>query len=132
MKILICRGNRETPKSYPYWDELLALLKDHEIKEITGILSEQEIIDLVNWSDTYITVDSFLPHLCNEKKLKPGVVIWGLSDPKLFGFPQNTNLLKGRMYLRPRQFLWWKDVPVNEDAFVKPEVVLEAILSKRK
>ena len=132
MKIVICRGNIRNAKSYPYWDELLVLLKDHEIKEIKGILPEQEIIDIVNESDLWISIDSFLPHLCNYKKLKPGIVIWGLSDPVLFGFPQNINLLKGKMYLRPDQYGLWKDIKENPDAFVKPEVVLEAILGKGK
>ena len=127
MKILICRGNLETPKSYPHWDALLELLKGPEILEIRGLLPEQEIVELVNRADTFISIDSFLPHLCNYKKLKPGIVLWGLSDPLLFGYPQNVNLLKGRMYLRTDQYGFWKDVKANPDAFVGPEVVLAAI-----
>jgi hypothetical protein len=127
MKILICRGNFDTPKSYPYWEELLNLLKDNEIKEIRGILSENEIIDLVNWSDVWITIDSFLPHLCAFKKLKPGIVIWGVSDPEIFGYPHNTNILRSRSYLRPNQFLFWTGVPINKDAFVVPSGVVKLL-----
>ena len=61
MKILINRGNKQNAKSYPFWDELLLLLKDYEVKEIKGILPEKDIIDLINWSDIWITIDTFLP-----------------------------------------------------------------------
>jgi hypothetical protein len=130
MKILICRGNFESPKSYPYWTELLDLLKDNEIKEIKGILTEKEIIDLVNWSDIWISIDSFLPHLCAFKKLKPGIVVWGKSDPEMFGYKHNTNLLKSRDNLRPgkEQFMWWKDVPYNKEIFVLPQEIKEHIV----
>ncbi len=131
MKILIVRGNKQNTKSYPYWEELILLLKDHEIKEIKEILPEQEIIDLVNWSDVWITIDSFLPHLCAYHKLKRGIVIWGKSDPLLFGYPHNINLLKDKKYLRKMQFRdWvspWNDVEWNKEAFVSPETILEAL-----
>jgi ADP-heptose:LPS heptosyltransferase len=129
MNILVIRGNIQTAKSYPdpYWDELIKLLKDHEIKEIKGILPEQEIIDLVNWCDTWISIDSFLQHLCAYKNLKPGIVLWGLSDPELFGYKHNINLLKDRKYLRPDQYRWWNDVPYNADAFISPDEVIKAL-----
>ena len=129
MKILICRGNFETPKSYPHWKELLELLKDHEVKEIKGILTEDEIINVVNWSDIWITVDSFLPHLCTFKKLKHGIVLWGVSDPRVFGYETNINLLKSRDNLRSiqDQFKWWKDVPYNSDVFVTAEEIVKEV-----
>jgi hypothetical protein len=125
--ILICRGNTETPKSYPYWSTLLPLFKDYEIKEITGILSEDEIIQLVNDCILWISIDSFISHLCAYKKLKSGVVIWGLSDPLIFGYPHNINILKDRKYLRPDQWRWWRDVPYQKEAFLEPEKVFEII-----
>lgn len=132
MKILICRGNVDSPKSYPYWDELMQLIKHHEIKELKGILTEQEIIDLVDWCDTWITIDSFLPHLCAFKKLKPGIVIWGKSDPEIFGYTHNTNLLRSRVNLRPGidQFKWWNGVPHETRVFVSAKEVSKAIQDK--
>jgi hypothetical protein len=127
MKILVCRGNFETPKSYPYWKEFLELIHENEIKEIRGILSENEIVELVNWCDVWITVDSFLPHLCAFKKLKRGIVIWGKSDPEKFGYNSNINLLKDKAYLRPDQFRWWKDISFNKDVFVAPHKVVKAL-----
>ncbi len=131
MNILINRGNIQNTKSYPFWDELILLLKDHEIKEIKGILTEKEIIDLVNWATVWIATDSFLQHLCAYHKLKKGIVIWGKSDPLLFGYPHNINLLKDRKYLRKMQFRdWvsaWNDVEWNHDTFVSPETILDAI-----
>ena len=127
MKILISRGNIQNAKSYPFWDELILLLKNHEIKEIKGILPEHEIIDLVNWSDEWISIDSFLPHLCAYHKLKRGIVLWGKSDPELFGYQHNVNLLKDRKYLRPDQFSYWTGVVHNTDDFVSAQVVASVI-----
>jgi hypothetical protein len=130
MKILICRGNTKNAKSYPYWDELIKLLGSHEIKEISGILPEKKIIELVNWCDIWISIDSFLQHLVAYHKLKKGIVIWGLSDPELFGYKSNINLLKDRKYLRPgiEQYLFWKDVPINKEAFISAKEVRDSIV----
>lgn len=118
MKILICKGNLKNAKSYPdkNWEDFLILAKDHEIKEIKGILKEQEIIDLVNWSDKWISTDSFLPHLVTYHKLKPGIVLWGKSNPSIFGYSTNVNLSKGRF--RPDQFRHWVNIPHEPSDFV--------------
>ena len=137
MKILINRGNIVNCKTYPFWDELLELLIEKsnipviEIKEIKGILPEQEIIDLVNWSDIWIATDSFLQHLCAYHKLNKGIVLWGKSNPVHFGYDTNINLYKDKKYFRVNQFRdWvneWNDIAICPDAFVSPEVVLKAI-----
>lgn len=127
MRLLISPGNVHNAKSYPHWTRLLELVQDCEIEKIEGILSEPKIIELVNWCDVWVSIDSFLPHLVNYYKLKPGIVLWGKSDPLIFGYPGNTNLLKDRKYLRKDQFGWWKIEPVNPDVFVSPEVILQEI-----
>jgi len=127
MKILIVPGNVQNAKSYPYWDSLLSLLKDHEIRKIEGILKEQEIIDAINWCDTWISIDSFVQHLVTYHHLKPGIVLWGKSDPLIFGYPTNINLLKDRKYLREDQFKWWKDEPIDIDVFVQPEEIIKRL-----
>jgi hypothetical protein len=56
-----------------------------------------------------------------------GVVIWGKSDPLLFGYPENVNLLKDRKYLRARQFYIWDDEPFDPEVFVEPAEVVKAV-----
>jgi hypothetical protein len=55
---------------------------------------------------------------------KQGIVLWSVSDPNIYGHPENINLLKDRSYLAKNQFLWWDFVEYNADAFVSPEEVI--------
>jgi hypothetical protein len=73
---------------------------------------------------TWIGVDSFFQHFCWDLG-KPGIVIWGQSDPNIFGHPENINLLKDRKYLREKQFWLWEQAEYNEEAFVLPVAVLK-------
>lgn len=127
MKILIVPGNVQNAKSYPHWEQFLVLVRDHEVKRIEGMLKEREIIDLVNWCDVWVSIDSFLPHLVAYHKLKRGVVVWGKSDPLIFGYPTNVNLLKGREHLRAGQFRHWSEEPYNPSVFVSPETVFQMV-----
>lgn len=131
MKILINKGNKYNAKSYPYWDDFVKLAQEHEIKYITGIMTIEEIRALVEWSDAWITIDTFLQHFCAYFKLKRGIVLWGKSDPNLFGYPHNINLLKDRKYLRINQFRDWtrehNDIENNPESFVSPETLLNAL-----
>jgi len=128
MRILICPGNIQNAKSYPHWDKLRELLKDYEVREIKGILPEQEIVALVNWADVVVTIDSFLPHLIKYYGIqKTVVVLWGKSDPDIFGYKENINLLKDREYLKPQQFQWWLEEPNDPNVFVSPEKVMKTI-----
>ena len=128
MNILTIPGNVNNAKSYPFWAEFLALVPEHKVKEIKSILSEKEIIDLINWCDVYITIDSFVPHLVAYHKLnKKGVVIFGKSDPLIFGYPANINLLKDRKNLRPDQFRWWNDQVWCPNDFVSPEEIVKVL-----
>ena len=122
MKLLIIKGNKNA-KYYPYWDQLT----DHDIKVMGDNLSNQEIIDLINWCDKWISTDTFIQHFVKYHNLKPGIVIWGKSDPKVFGYDTNINLLKDPKYLRPFQFRYWKDEPIDENAFVSIDVLQQAI-----
>lgn len=130
MRILICAGNITTAKSYPFWPQLLELLSKggHEVKKLEGILPEQQIIDLINWASVVVSIDSFVPHLIRYHKIdKRVIVLWGKSSPEIFGYKEHINLLKDCKYLRPNQFLFWKDEPVDVDSFVSPEVILQEI-----
>jgi hypothetical protein len=128
-------------KNYPWWSEVVESLKKEGYyiiqigitgeepigaDEIKYNLSFKEIKELILQSATWASVDNFLPHFCSFID-KPGVVIWGQSDPVVFGYKKHTNLLKDRKYLRELQFYTWHDVVFTPDCFVSPDVVVKAI-----
>jgi len=130
----LTNGNRN-PKNYPYWKELIELIDEPIIQ--VGVEGEEQLVpefcknlpiarlkELIAECRTWIGCDSFFQHLawsCN----KPGIVLWSVSDPLIFGHPENHNLLKSRDYLAENQFLWWNFTEYNTDAFVKPEEVIK-------
>jgi hypothetical protein len=140
------RTGTNNPKNYPLWQEVVDGLVSagHEVVQI-GVHSESPLkntrpafglplatlLSMVEDQQckTWVAVDNFFPHLCSHTK-KSGVVVWSRSDPQIFGYHQNTNLLKDRSYLRPDQFGFWHDCSFILDAFVEPSVVINAVLSK--
>jgi ADP-heptose:LPS heptosyltransferase len=129
--ILIVRGvkslrnGKRNPKEYPYWNELISLLKDYKIKEV-GIVPLEELNRLLDECFTWIGVDSFFQHYAWYHK-KKGIVIFGKSDPNIFGHKDNINILKGRNHLRSNQFDIWENENYSEEVFVKPEIILEEV-----
>jgi ADP-heptose:LPS heptosyltransferase len=79
--------------------------------------------ELLSKCETWISVDNFFPHLANLYG-KKGIVLWGQSDPNIFGYQYNLNLLKSRSYLREKQFDIWEACEPKEDAFLTPQEVL--------
>lgn len=146
MKILISpyshkliNGNLNA-KNYPYWKELIPLLNGHEIIQI-GVygeekicedfrigLSMKQISELLSEVDLFISVDNFLPHMAHHYG-KRGIVVFSQSDPDIFGYEENTNILKDRRFLRPNQFDSWELCQYNQDAFVSPQEILQSINS---
>lgn len=133
------KNGNKNPKNYPYWKELLDLLNKKENIVQIGSKGEEQITDdfridktlkeiknLIMECKYWISVDNFLPHLAHHVR-KPGVVIWSLSDPAIFGYSENLNILKDKKYLRKDQFNIWDDVEDNENAFVKPSVIMNFI-----
>jgi len=131
------RNGKNNPKNYPWWPELISQI-DEEIVQI-GVkdetqlvddfrknLSLQELSDLLNQCRTWISVDSFFQHFAWDQS-KYGIVLWGQSDPNIFGHPENTNLLKNRDFLREKQFWLWEQTEYKKEAFVDPEEVLKYI-----
>jgi len=129
------KNGKNNPKNYPYWKELVSLI-DEPIIQI-GVTGEESLVDdcrfdlnmkelekLVFECRTWIGVDSFFQHFCWDLG-KPGIVIWGQSDPNIFGHSENINLLKDRKYLREKQFWLWEQAEYKEEAFVSPEIVLK-------
>lgn len=129
------RNGKINPKNYPYWKELISLIDEQIIQVgVTGEeqlvpdfrlnLSMNELKELVLECRTWISVDSFFQHFCWDLN-KPGIVLFGQSDPNIFGHSENTNLLVDRKYLREKQFWLWEQADYNEECFVKPEIVIK-------
>lgn len=137
------RNGERNPKNYPFWKELIEELVKikHEIIQIgiTGEpiltddfrkdLSFKQLEELVNECDTFIGVDSFFQHLAWYHN-KKGIVLWGQSDPLIFGHDCHINLLKNISYLRDKQFDLWEFTEYNqtkfrEDCWVEPKEVIK-------
>ena len=128
-------NGKQNPKNYPYWKELIKLIDEPIIQ--VGIDGEEQLVpefcknlpiarlkELIAECRTWIGCDSFFQHLAWDCK-KPGIVLWSVSDPLIYGHTENINLLKSRDYLADNQFLWWDFTKYNPDAFVKPEEVIK-------
>lgn len=129
------RNGKVNPKVYPFWKDLVALI-DEPIVQI-GIEGEEQLVDdfrknlslselesLVKECKTWISVDSFFQHFCWDLGV-PGIVLWGQSDPLIFGHPENTNLLKDRKYLRDKQFWMWEQAEYRTDCWVFTEEIIK-------
>lgn len=132
-------SGKRNPKNYPFWDALIPLLPKPIVQ--VGVDGEKQLVpdfrknlpihvlrNLIGECDTWISCDSFFQHLGWDEG-KPGIVLWSVSDPNIFGHPENINLLKSRDCLAPNQFLWWDHYDYDPDRFVSPEVVVKALVS---
>lgn len=134
------RNGQVNPKTFPYWKSLLQLLGEKEVIQL-GVEGEDRIVDKGNFKKNlplreitkllkecnyWISIDSFLPHLAHHIP-KPGVVLWSASNPQIYGYPENLNLLKNESYLRHDQFGMWEALKFNADAFMKPEDIAARI-----
>ena len=133
-----------SPKSYPldYSLKLVKLLKEKGIFTIQIGISEEsdieadirynnlsfpELKELFFKIDSFICCDNFYSHFAHYyDPNKKGIVIFSQSDPKLFGYDSNVNLLQDKKYLRSgkEQYQYWENCDYIEDAFVKPEIIL--------
>lgn len=136
---------KSSPKNYPWFPEVVKqLVRDHELVQI-GVEGEldigctyrknnlplRNIEQLIQQCDTWVSVDNFFHHLAWTVG-KSGVVIFGKSDPAIFGHPENINLLLDRKYLRKNQFNWWVQESWDPTVFVSPEVVIAAVKDQVK
>jgi ADP-heptose:LPS heptosyltransferase len=144
MKVIIfpfakpMRDNKPHPKNYPWWPELINLLinngneiiqvglegEEQLVPDFRKNLSITELSDLIKTCDTWIGVDSFGQHLCWDLGVR-GLVIFGQSDPKIFGHDENINVLKSRKYLRTKQFWIWEQAEFRKDCFESPDKIFE-------
>jgi hypothetical protein len=127
-------SGKQNPKNYPYWEELISQINEPIVQ--VGIEGEKQLVpdfrknlsipalrELLWQCRTWISCDSFFQHLGWDEGV-PGIVLWSVSDPLIFGHPENINLLKDRSTLVKNQFLWWEFVEHQNDRFVKPKEVL--------
>jgi ADP-heptose:LPS heptosyltransferase len=151
------RNGKDSPKNFPHWKELVGMLLDeYNVIQIgaskdspiippfksdlhsfaTGQLPDFQFVQnaplpqirqMIKDTDTWISVDSFLQHMNEYYDRKKGIVIWSQSDPRIFGYKHNVNLLKDRKYLRDKQFWLWEQCEYNADAFVTAEEVFKAV-----
>ena len=128
-------NGKQNPKNYPYWKELIALIDEPIIQ--VGVIGEKQLVNdfrinlslnelrkLIRECRTWISCDSFFQHLAWDEG-KPGIVLWGPSDPLIFGHPENINLLKDRSHLVENQFLWWEQTEHKNERFIEPEEVIK-------
>ncbi len=120
------RNGNKSAKEYPYWDELIRLLSENY--EIREVIKEplDELENLVKSAKAVICCDSFLQHFCWSVGVK-AIVLWGTSDPLIFGHAENINLLKSRAYVRVEPFDAWEGEACNPNAFVPPQEVIKNI-----
>ena len=149
MKIIISpwskkqRNGKPSPKNYPHWKELIELIGQEKIIQI-GLggeeklvddcrfgLNFEEIDDLICDADMCVSIDNMFQHLCwfNERKC---VVLFGISDPEIFGHEDNVNLLKSRKYLRQNQFGFYEDSDYCPEAFLDAETVYKKLKELNK
>jgi hypothetical protein len=133
--------NKKNPKDYPYWQELIDLLSEKQsVTQITTLadkwysnchsyadFSMPHLVEVIqDEMDVFVSIDSFLPHMAHFYG-KRGFVIFGQSDPLLFGYKENINILKDRKNLRAEQFWHWEQTPYKEDVFPTAEEVFQII-----
>lgn len=129
------KNGNVNPKNYPYWKDLITLINEPIIQ--VGKTGEEQLVpdcwfdlsledlkSLIYECRTWISVDSFFQHYCWSLG-KQGIVLFGQSDPNIFGHPENINLLKDRSYLRDKQFWIWEQCEYREDCFVLPKEIVE-------
>ena len=132
------RNKKQNPKNYPWWNNLVKELqsKGFSVTQI-GVqgeesiganrmllnLSIEELKKIITDCFLWISVDNFMGHFGSYIG-RPGIVIWGKSDPLIFGNEKNINILKDRKYLRNDQFGLWESEEFDESVFMKPEEIL--------
>lgn len=148
--LIISPWSRKTPKgehcakNYPFWPELLMLFKKENIKLIQiGVLGEQvfenlideiylnkkqeELLELLKLHKNWLSVDNFFPHFAHFYGFY-GSVIFSKSDPNIFGYKENNNIIKNRSFLRKSQFLFWDNEKIDNNSFASPKEVFKSVI----
>ena len=134
---------KNNPKNYCYWEKVISDLrrkgyyiiqvgvsgeKKLDVDEVVFDLSLKDLKKILLSSLTWVSVDNFFNHFASFYK-KKGVVVFGITDPNIYGYSQNINLLKDNRHIHCNQFCRWDNVDYNRDVFIEPEKVVLAIES---
>ncbi len=132
--------NKINPKNYPWWPQLIALLPQPIVQ--VGVQGEQQLVsdfrtnltlpelaELIRTSDFWISCDSFVQHYAWDLG-KPGVVLWGPSNPLIYGHPENLNITKGEQFQSADQFLMWHLIENRTNWWYSPEEVVTQIKTR--
>ena len=146
MKILIqcfskpLKHGKENPKNYPYWETLIdgMYIAGYDVIQIGSSQEKKmcehfvkdanfaQLMELLKDCDLFICVDSFLQHMAHYYG-KKGIVLFGPSDPSLFGYKENVNLYNEPSRFRENQYDIWENAVFDAQAFVTPDVVLNVL-----
>ena len=111
-------ADKQNAKNYPYIQELCDLLiKDgyHLIqvglgseKRLTGCeyrfdMPLMDLEKLLKDTGYFLAVDNFLHHAAHSLGIS-GIVLFGPSDPEVFGYKDQVNIIKDRSLIRTDQF----------------------------
>jgi ADP-heptose:LPS heptosyltransferase len=127
----------KNPKDWPFFNELIEAMPQHQFIQIgvgnkpyngAAVINTDRkgVIQLINECDTWICVDTWLQHVATLTCKKRGIVIFSRSEPKMFGHPQNINLLKSQMYVQD-PYKMWLAANYSAAAFVSVDKVVEAV-----
>ena len=132
--------NHVNPKNYPWWPELISKLPQPIVQ--VGLPGETQLVpdfqcglsleglaSLIHECDFWISCDSFVQHYAWDLG-KPGVVLWGPSDPIIYGHPENMNITKGREFQSKEQFLMWHLIENRTDWWQTPDLIIHMIKQK--
>jgi hypothetical protein len=130
-------------KTYPHWHGLVEILRarNYLITQV-GVGSEEklpgiehvwdkslkEVEDVVRSIGDFVSIDNFLHHLAHSIGVR-GTVIWGPSDPNIYGYGSQINIIKHRKYLRPDQFGFYRGWvwPYEKEGWYGPKEVADFI-----
>lgn len=131
-------------KNYPFWGPLCNGLHakgwnviqigtpgEHQIcGDFRTGLTLPEIEKLLLDVGHFIAIDNFLHHMAYHLGVK-GVTLWGPSDPLIFGYPTQQNIIKSREFLREDQLGFYKgwEWKHKQGGWYEAEEVLRKICS---
>lgn len=139
------RNGAENPKNYPHWQDLINKFQ-HAVNHIVqiGVEGEPQLVQdfrrnlplaeikkLLEECSVFLSVDNFLPHFAHLNGIRgKGVVLFGMSDPDLYGYPENLNILKDRKYLRKRAYGIWEEETADPSIFLTPDKVYDIVAAR--
>lgn len=109
---------RRNPKDWLWWPVLVEKLREAGHRVVQTGLPEDMRLNADDWMlpadlgalkktlkdfDLFISVDTWLQHAAACHGLK-GIVIWSVTDPGIFGYPENVNLLPADPDLSRNQY----------------------------